>query len=59
MRYPNLMPTSRRQVLAIAAGVIVGGAADASRAVSDFATDPLARTPRLMEARRLSLRRFH
>ena len=34
------MPTSRRQVLAIAAGVIVGGAADASQAESDFATDP-------------------
>ena len=41
MRHPNLMPTSRRQVLAIAAGVIVGGAADASQAVSDFATDPI------------------
>ena len=38
MRHPNLMPTSRRQVLAIAAGVIVGGAADAR---SDFATDPI------------------
>jgi hypothetical protein len=41
MRQPNSKPTSRRQVFAIAAGAIVGGAADASQAATDIPTDPI------------------